>query len=173
MTPEHLVGLLAEPERLRVAAAVVLGARTPSAIVAATGLDVRVVAKAVQRLESGGLISSGADGIVLHDEVFKEVASSVVAPAAEHEDQVLRAFVRGGRLVRFPTQAAKRQAVLEHVAQSFEPGRRYPEVDVNAVLRAWCEGGEADHVALRRYLIDAGLLSRDAGLYWRSGGPVV
>jgi hypothetical protein len=85
---------------------------------------------------------------------------------------VLRAFVRGGRLVRFPEQGTKRRTVLEHVARTFEPGRRYPETEVNATLRAWCEGGEADHVALRRYLIDEGLLSRDAGLYWRSGGPV-
>lgn len=172
MTPEHLVGLLAEPERLRVVAAVVLGARTPSAVAAATGLDLKVVLKAVRRLESGGLVSSGADGLAVRDEVFKEVASSVPAPEPEHEDQVLRAFVRGGRLVRFPTQGVKRRTVLEHVAQTFEPGRRYPETEVNAALKAWCEGGEADHISLRRYLIDAGLLSRDAGLYWRSGGPV-
>jgi hypothetical protein len=172
VTPEHLVGLLAEPERLRVVAAVVLGARTPSAVAATTGLDLKVVLKAVRRLESGGLVSSGADGLAVRDEVFKEVASSAPAPEPEHEDQVLRAFVRGGCLVRFPTQGVKRRTVLEHVAQTFEPGRRYPETEVNAALKAWCEGGEADHISLRRYLIDAGLLSRDAGLYWRSGGPV-
>jgi len=172
VTPEHLVGLLAEPERLRVVAAVVLGASSPSEIASATGLDVRVVLKALRRLESGGLATSGADGVVLHSELFKEVASTVVAAPPEHEDQVLRTFVRGGRLVRFPAQGAKRRTVLEHVAQTFEPGRRYPESEVNAALRAWCEGGEADHISLRRYLIDAGLLSRDAGLYWRSGGPV-
>jgi hypothetical protein len=123
-------------------------------------------------LEVGGLVSSGADGVVLHDGVFKEVASAAVAPEPEQGVGVLRAFVRGGRLVRFPAQETKRRAVLEHVAQTFEPGRRYPEVEVNAALKAWCDGGEADHVTLRRYLIDAGLLSRDAGLYWRSGGPV-
>jgi hypothetical protein len=26
---------------------------------------------------------------------------------------------------------------------------------------------------LRRYLVDEGLLSREAGVYWRSGGTVV
>ncbi len=172
MTPDRLVGLLAEPERLRVLSAAVLGARTPAEIAAAADLDLRVVLKALRRLESGGLVSTGADGVVVNAELFKEVAGAAVAAEPEHEDQVLRAFVRGGRLVRVPTQAAKRRTVLEHVARTFEPGRRYPEVDVNAALRAWCEDGEADHVALRRYLVDAGLLSRDAGLYWRSGGPV-
>jgi hypothetical protein len=29
-----------------------------------------------------------------------------------------------------------------------------------------------DYVALRRYLVDAGLLDRADGEYWRAGGPV-
>lgn len=29
-----------------------------------------------------------------------------------------------------------------------------------------------DHVTLRRYLVDAGPLAREAGVYWRSGGTV-
>ena len=29
-----------------------------------------------------------------------------------------------------------------------------------------------DHAALRRYLVDEGFLTRDAGFYWRSGGTV-
>jgi hypothetical protein len=65
--------------------------------------------------------------------------------------------------------------VLEHVAATFEPGRRYPEREVDAVLRAWT--GDArpsgpDHATLRRYLVDHGLLARDRGEYWRSGGWV-
>ena len=39
---------------------------------------------------------------------------------------------------------------------------------VDAVLRAWHE----DYVSLRRYLIDEDMLTRENGLYWRSGGPV-
>ncbi|WP_448627143.1 DUF2087 domain-containing protein [Geodermatophilus sp. URMC 64] len=31
---------------------------------------------------------------------------------------------------------------------------------------------DADHAALRRDLIDEGLLSREAGVYWRTGGYV-
>jgi len=50
----------------------------------------------------------------------------------------------------------------------FEPGVKYPERDVNAILRAWHD----DHAALRRYLVDEGLLDREGGQYWRSGGYV-
>lgn len=175
MTPEALVGLLAEPERLRVVAALALGARSHAEIVTATGLDVRAVGKALRRLEAGGLV----EGLELREDLFKEAAKSVPAPPVEshgYADQaveaVIRTFVRDGRLLRFPAQPAKRKALLEHVAASFEPGRRYREVDVNDFLRAWCEGGEVDHVTLRRYLVDHGLLAREAGEYWRSGGWV-
>ena len=51
---------------------------------------------------------------------------------------------------------------------SFEPGVRYPEREVDAVLRAWHD----DHAALRRYLVDEALLARENGVYWRVGGPV-
>lgn len=82
--------------------------------------------------------------------------------------QVLHAYLRDGRLVAMPRGGPRRQAVLEHVAQLFEPGRRYPEVEVNLILRqVW-----SDVAALRRYLVDAGLLDRADGQYWRSGGPV-
>jgi hypothetical protein len=85
---------------------------------------------------------------------------------------LLRTFVPDGRLLRLPARRARRRLVLEYLAQSFEPGRRFPEREVDAVLRAWCAGGEVDHVTVRRYLVDEGLLSREAEMYWRSGGWV-
>jgi hypothetical protein len=36
------------------------------------------------------------------------------------------------------------------------------------MLRAWYD----DHAALRRYLVDENLLSREGGVYWRTGGYV-
>jgi hypothetical protein len=59
--------------------------------------------------------------------------------------------------------------LLDHVAQAFEPGRRYQETAVNEILKDTCD----DHAAMRRYLVDYGLLSRTPdGTYWRSGGTV-
>lgn len=55
------------------------------------------------------------------------------------------------------------------MAQAFEPGRRYQETAVNEILSGTCD----DHAAMRRYLVDYGLLSRTPdGTYWRSGGTV-
>jgi hypothetical protein len=39
---------------------------------------------------------------------------------------------------------------------------------VNAILRSFYD----DYVTLRRYLIDAGLMAREDGIYWRTGGYV-
>jgi hypothetical protein len=81
---------------------------------------------------------------------------------------VLRTFLVDGRLVSFPAAKRKRRVVLEHIAAAFEPGVRYAEREVDAILRAW----HADHAALRRYLVDEELLARDGGYYWRIGGRV-
>jgi hypothetical protein len=175
VTSAELVGLLAEPDRLRVLAALVLGARTPAEIAPATGLGAREIGRALQKLQAGGLVDHE---LGVRAELFKEAAMAS-APAASAEDlgyadpdveQVIGRFVREGRLLSFPAQGAKRRLVLEHVAQSFEPGRRYPERAVDAVLRAWTEGGGTDHATLRRYLVDHQLLAREGGEYWRSGG---
>ncbi len=93
----------------------------------------------------------------------------IVLPPASQQQRatVLRIFVGpDGRLRSMPRAGRKRQVVLEHVVASFEPGRRYPEPAVDAILRAFYD----DYPALRRYLVDAGLLARESGEYWRIGG---
>lgn len=80
--------------------------------------------------------------------------------------RVLATFVKDGRIVTMPTRRAKRLVVLDHVAQSFEPGRTYPEAEVNEVLRGFHE----DVAALRRYLVEEDFMTREANVYWRTGG---
>ena len=94
-------------------------------------------------------------------------AASRVAARLDLDEQC-RPFVQDGRIVAMPGRPARRRLLLDCVAQAFEPGLRYPEAVVDDVLRQLCE----DHAALRRYLVDEGFLSRQAGLYWRSGGTV-
>jgi hypothetical protein len=87
---------------------------------------------------------------------------------ADPPDQ-LRAFIRDGRITALPAKRTRRRLLLDQVVQAFEPGRRYPEAEVDQVLKAVFD----DHCALRRYLIDEQFMSRTAaGLYWRAGGTV-
>jgi hypothetical protein len=81
----------------------------------------------------------------------------------------LRRYVRDGRISVMPAKRAARLLLLDQVAQAFEPGRRYPEIAVNEILRDLYD----DHASLRRHLVDEELLSRTPdGTYWRSGGTV-
>jgi hypothetical protein len=165
----EIVGLLAEPARLRVLSALVLGARSASEVVAATGLDAREVGRALQKLQAGGLVDGA---LAVRVEAVKEAAIAAAPTGDTAPGDVVSRFVRDGRLRTLPAHDGKRRQVLEHLVQSFEPGRRFPEPEVDAVLRAWTTGGEVDHVAVRRYLVDHGLLAREGGDYWRIGGWV-
>jgi hypothetical protein len=81
----------------------------------------------------------------------------------------LRAFIRDGRITAVPARRGRRLLLLDQVAQAFEPGRKYPEAAVDAVLKSIFD----DHCTLRRCLVDEAFMSRDtAGLYWRAGGTV-
>jgi hypothetical protein len=83
-------------------------------------------------------------------------------------EELVGRFIKNGRLVIWPSKRSKLLPVLDHIAQEFEPGETYPEAEVNEVLRRYND----DYAALRRYLVDEAFLSRDAGVYWRSGGTV-
>jgi hypothetical protein len=177
--PAELVGLLAEPERLRVVAAMVLGARTLAQITEASGLPPKSVAAALHRLHTGGLIEDAPGGYILRTALFKEAARAA-APSSPADklhgyadpkvEQLVRAFVRDGRLIGLPAQRSRRRIVLEHLVAVFEPGVRYREREVDALLRAWTDDGPVDHVTVRRSLVDESLLDRADGEYWRSGG---
>jgi hypothetical protein len=133
---------------------------------------------ALRKLADGGLVELSGDRVAAVDGVFGELARRTVAPEPiedlgytdERVATLLRTFVRNGRLLGLPAQRGRRMAVLEHLAQSFEPGVEYPEAEVDAALTAWCDGSGVDHVTVRRYLVDEGLLRRSGGGYARSGG---
>jgi len=84
-------------------------------------------------------------------------------------DRVLSNFLDvDGRLHTIPTKHAKLLVVLDFLAQSFEPGLRYPEAQVNEILTEF----HPDYAALRSYLVENGFLDRSDNVYWRSGGSV-
>lgn len=82
--------------------------------------------------------------------------------------RLFRSFASAGRITTLPAKHGKRLVILDLVAQRFEPGVRYSEVEVNAILREVYD----DYVTLRRLLVDDDFLAREHGVYWRSGGTV-
>ena len=164
-----LVGLLADGDRLRVFAAVVLGHESVADIREVTGLDARAVGAALVRLVQGGLLSEDKLGYHVEEQEIRMAArQGREEPPSDETNAVLRAFFKDGRLQSIPAAHAKRQVVLDVLAQDFEPGKRYTEKQVNLILGKRF----ADTAALRRYLVDDGFLDREggAGRYWRAGG---
>jgi hypothetical protein len=82
------------------------------------------------------------------------------------DDRVLENFVDvAGRLITIPVQRKKRLAVLRWLVEDFQPGRLYPEDEVNRIISR----RHSDFAALRRYMVDEELMQRRRGVYWRTG----
>ena len=173
-----IVGLLADDDRRRVFAALVLGGSTLDEVRESTGLTSRQAATALARMVAGDLVVRSDRGEhVLLGAAFR-LAAAAAAPerrapdptddVPEDDARILRRYFRGGRLTQIPSQRARRWVVLDRLAQEFDVGSRYSERQVNAILRRFHE----DVASLRRFLVDEGFLDRAGGEYWRSGGSV-
>jgi hypothetical protein len=180
MDPTALLRLLVDPDRLAVAGALAAAPGTSDELAARAGVDARAVVEVVAALVQAGLASGdGGTGYVLERDGWRELALAAARVVPEpdpvigygmtaDEREVLGRFFVGTRLREIPAVRAKRLVVLERLALEFEPGRRYPEAEVNQLLGAF----HPDWSSLRRYLVDEGLLDRHANVYWRSGGRV-
>lgn len=81
-----------------------------------------------------------------------------------YDEQVIFAFVKDDRLVSVPARHKKRLVILRYlVDRCFPDDRAYPEKEVNQRLALL----HPDVAALRRYMVEEGLLTREAGEYRR------
>lgn len=80
---------------------------------------------------------------------------------------VAQFFGADGALTRIPASRATREKVLRLLVEDVEPGIDHTEAAVSAVLAR----RHPDTATLRREMVAAGLLRRDAGRYRRTEGP--
>jgi hypothetical protein len=86
---------------------------------------------------------------------------------AAYEQKVLGSFVRAGRLLRIPARERKKRVVLRWLLDRvFPDDEPVDERDVNIRIALL----HADVSSLRRYLVDAGLVTR-AGMVYRRVPP--
>jgi hypothetical protein len=168
-----VMGLLAAPERFKIAAAVSLGAGTVEKIAALSGLDASIIVKALVKLEGAGLISKQDTGYVFNSEVLQALSRDINQNTPKKPALTgLERFFKDGKLITYPKDNADRMLVLEHIVSHFEPGRAYTEKEVNEKLQEI----HPDYASFRRYLVDTQLFARqhttnEKGLaiisYWR------
>jgi len=78
-----------------------------------------------------------------------------------YREGVLNAFFKYGKLKTIPAQLKKRAIILEEICKAFEVGRGYTEKEVNLIIADFHD----DFAALRRGMIDFGLMKRSDGIY--------
>lgn len=89
-------------------------------------------------------------------------ADEVEDPA--FEARVIRSFIREGRLTTIPARERRRQVIYRYLCdQVFTEERAYPEKEVNQRLALF----HPDVATIRRGMVDAGLVTREAGEYRR------
>jgi hypothetical protein len=170
---------LADPTRLSVAGFLAQGPATAATVAKDLGLRTDAVQRHLTRLARVGIVAVEADRRTyrLQAEGLRAAAAAAgpvrepglaLGAADEEEESVLRQYFRAGRLTEIPVRRSKRLVILERLALEFDVGVHYPERQVNRIL----EGFHPDVAALRRYLVDEELLSRERGEYWRTGGRV-
>jgi hypothetical protein len=88
---------------------------------------------------------------------------AALAPEETWEDRILANFVAPDGALTIPASRRKRWVILKWLAGKFAEGARYPERAVNELIQRhhW------DSATLRRELIGARMMAREAGVYWR------
>jgi len=159
----HIVGLVAQRERTVQELAETLDLKEPT------------VSHHLAVLKDIGLVTVRPEGVLrwhalkagaLADMNRRLLEQDALAPAPQEswEDRVLASFVGpDGTLKTIPASRRKRWVVLKWLADQFQEDRRYRESEVNETLqrRHW------DSATLRRELIGARMMAREAGVYWR------
>jgi len=179
VTPDEVLRALADPERLALAGLLARRDRTADELAADLDLRLDRVRRHLKRLTGAGVVVGLPDRRTYHlaTDALRRAAQEVgpsrepglaLGAVDEEEEAVLRRYFVGGKLREIPARRGKRLTVLSRLALEFEVGVRYPEHEVDAVLKRF----HPDHASLRRFLVDEGFLSRQGGRYWRTGGPV-
>lgn len=165
-----LLGLLADRERSVKELADQLNLKEPT------------VSHHLARLQDIGLVRMRPEGTThlyrleaatLHRmsrELFTPGHVASIADSVEGENwerKVLRSYFEGDTLTRIPASRKKRDVVLKWLVNRFEPGVRYPEAEVNEVLKRH----HPDCATLRREFIMTGMMERKKGVYWRTKSP--
>lgn len=165
---------LADAERLKIAGLISVDSLSPAQIAEQLEMNPSDVQHHLEELIAAGLAHMEGNLYRLNSQAFEKLTRQVLAqsrpPAPaydgdEFEVKTLRAYIApDGTLKTIPTQHKKLMVILNHLVKNFEPGVKYPESQVNQILRRFND----DTASLRRYLVDDKLLMREKGMYWRT-----
>ena len=163
-----LLKTIADATRLRILGLLTERPRTGGELATELGLSAPTISHHLHRLRDVGIVDSADDAQRRIWSLNRTLLDDVRAvPAPEGPDdpdhqRTLRIFFDGVRLRSIPAKRKARASILLELLRRFEPGRRYPEREVNDILRS----AHDDVATLRRELIDYRYLRREGAVYW-------
>ena len=176
--PEILsfVKAMASAERLRIIGVLVRGRATQAEIAEQLHLPVRDIFDNLAFLAHVGVLHE-TDGVYDLDEKAIEALArgqfEGKRPAYETKEEkpedvrkVLKNYLNAdGTLKQIPSAKTRLLIILNFIVDAFAFDTNYTEKEVNTILRRF----HLDTAALRRYLVDNGLMARegDGSRYWR------
>lgn len=176
--PEVLdfVKAMASAERLRIIGALVRGPATQAEIADQLHLPVRDVYNHLAFLAYVGVIREEEGWYELDEKSVESLARGqfegkrAVYESEEEKPEdvrkVLKAYLSpDGTLKQIPMDPKKLKVILNFIVDAFPFDTTFTEKEVNTILRRF----HLDTAALRRYLVDTGLMARegDGSKYWR------
>lgn len=178
-----LLKVIADESRLRILGLLAGGPLVGKDIAARLDLTPPTVSHHMRKLVNAGIVTATSDAqmqrYALNTELLMDMRRAPLDPApqeadAEEQDataayraKVLRNFFDGERLKSIPAQRKQRVIVLQKLVERFDPGRTYPEREVNDLLRP----AHDDVASLRRELVDYGFMTRERGIYQMAHAP--
>jgi hypothetical protein len=171
----NFMRLLGNAERLKIAGLVGVESLTTSQLADRLGLSMAKVHDHLEQLLSANLVRKQDETYSLDGKTLEQFSRQVLANSQprsraeefegdEYERKVLSDFFdHEGALTALPSQQKKLMVILRYMVKIFEVGTRYPEKQVNEMLKRYYQ----DTASLRRYMVDSRLLTREKGIYWR------
>lgn len=170
------VKAMASADRLRIVGLLSQGSKRAAEIAGVLGLHPSDVNRHLEQLTGSGVVSE-ADGVYdLNEKAIESLARgqfegkrpSYVPKEDQEEDvrKVLKSFLNAdGTLKQIPPMGNKLLIILNFIVDAFSFDANYTEKEINTILRRF----HVDTAALRRYLVDYGLMAResDGTRYWR------
>jgi hypothetical protein len=161
---------LADPARLRILGLLAEQPLAGHELASRLGLTPPTISHHMRRLTEADLVDVSPEAQTriysLRSETLRDLSQASTPDGASADEQVesnsiIRAFFDGPRLRQIPASRKKRVVVLRRLLEQFEPGKDYPEKQVNEMLQTAHE----DFATLRRELVDYGFMTRDKGIY--------
>jgi Uncharacterized protein conserved in bacteria len=172
---------LADENRLKIVGLLAQREFSVEELAETLALGVSTTSHHLSRLSKAGLVTARTDGHYYFYGLKLDVIQEMSAKLLKTEDlprlsqdvnedayarKVMSSFVDAeGHVKAFPEKEKKLLVILNYIACAFEPGKHYPEKEVNEILLRF----NSDTAFMRRSLVEFKLMARQGGggEYWR------